>query len=159
MKHLQLVKVAAKCKTVTGKVLKKGDEALRFSSDRTTGEIYIITREEIIDALSKLVPIDLAPKYTQAQIILIHKKAQETRKSRESLRKIYNGIKDELSKHNITCSKPTFVNGYVYQCIFYPFSNNKPIGNIQLCTDRIITFRNGNGKIEENITTLRVSTK
>jgi len=117
MKYIQLVKVAAKCKTVTGKILKKGDEAIRLSSDRTTGEIYIVTKEEFENALT-LPPKDMAPVFTKAQKDAVQKRGQETKKRRVTLRKIYEGIKNELLKHNFICSEIRFNNSTPWLCNF-----------------------------------------
>jgi glycine betaine/choline ABC-type transport system substrate-binding protein len=150
MKYLQLVKVAAKCKTITGKILKKGDEALRFSSDRTTGEIYIVTREEINDALSKQ-SVDMAPKFTNEQLKAMQKKAQETKKNRETMRKLFNGIKSELSKHNISCYDPVFSRNFYESWLMKSFihKDNYPTGWIQIYTDKIVAHNNKGATLQE----------
>lgn len=154
MKYLQLVKVAAKCKTVTGKLLKKGDEALRFSSDRTTGEIYIVTKEEINDALLKQ-PVDMAPKYTAEQLKAIQKRAQETKKNRETVRKLFNGIKSELSKHNISCNDLMFSRDLQddWICMTYISKGNigsqLPAGWIRFCVNKITALNNNIKRVQE----------
>jgi len=113
MKYIKYVKVASKCKTVTGKILKKGDEAIRLSSNRTTGEIYIITKEEFEEALSK--PIcDMAIKHSPAKLAEMAKKSTETKNRRKVFRAIYNNLKDELSKVGITLTKLQFLK-YLYR--------------------------------------------